>query len=83
MPEDERVLLFLLAHASNEINVFPTLLTIDESPTPIFNVRLGQAFMLARLLIGKLHEVAEIAKFSAARADLRDSYDGTVARRAQ
>jgi len=67
MPEDERVLLLLLAHASNEINVISKLILMmrkDEPPTPIVDhVEAGQIFILMRLLIGKLHEAWELFKY--------------------
>jgi hypothetical protein len=66
MPESERVLLLLLAHASNEINVLSKLILMvrkDHSPSPIHDaVETGQAFILIRLLIGKLHEAWELFK---------------------
>jgi hypothetical protein len=66
MPESERVLLLLLAHASNEINVLTKLILMmrkDDPPSPIFDhVEGGQTFILMRLLIGKLHEAWELFK---------------------
>ncbi len=66
MPEPERVLLLLLAHASNEINVLTKLILMmrkDNPPSPILDhVEAGQAFILMRLLIGKLHEARELFK---------------------
>jgi hypothetical protein len=67
MSEDERVLLLLLAHASNEINVISKLILMmrkDDPPTPIVDhVEAGQTFILMRLLIGKLHEAWELFKY--------------------
>lgn len=66
MPEPERVLLLLLAHASNEINVLSKLILMmrkDDPPSPIIDhVEAGQTFILMRLLIGKLHEAWELFK---------------------
>ena len=66
MPEAERVLLLLLAHASNEMNVLTKLILMmrkDDQPSPILDhVEAGQTFILMRLLIGKLHEAWELFK---------------------
>ena len=65
MAETERVLLLLLAHASNEINVLVklTLMSNNAAPSPIVDhVETGQTFILMRLLIGKLHEAWELFK---------------------
>ena len=59
MPERERVLLLLLAHASNELTVLRKLILMmrkDQPPSAIVDhVEGGQTFILMRLLIGKLH----------------------------
>ncbi len=66
MPESERVLLLLLAHASNEINILTKLILMmrkGDPPSPILDhVEAGQIFILMRLLIGKLHEAWELFK---------------------
>jgi hypothetical protein len=65
MAETERVLLLLLAHASNEINVLTKLILMarEDAPSPIVDhVETGQTFILMRLLIGKLHEAWELFK---------------------
>jgi hypothetical protein len=66
MPVTERGLLFLLAHASNEITVLTKLILMmrkDDPPSPIVeNVEMGQTFILMRLFIGKLHEAWELFK---------------------
>src|SRR5215469_2583660 len=66
MPEAERALLFLLAQASNEINVLTKLILMmrkTDPPAPILDhVEAGQTFILMRLLIGKLHEAWELFK---------------------
>jgi len=66
MPETERTLLLLLGHASNEINVLSRLiLMVRKDPTPseiVDHVEAGQAFIIIRLLIGKLHEAWELFK---------------------
>jgi hypothetical protein len=64
MPEDERVLLLLLAHASNELNVLTKLILMIRKDAPLSpildHVESGQTFILMRLLIGKLHEAWEL-----------------------
>jgi hypothetical protein len=64
MPDTERGLLFLLAHANNEINVLSKLILMmrkDDPPSPILDhVETGQVFTSIRLLIGKLHEAWEL-----------------------
>jgi hypothetical protein len=66
MPEAERGLLLLLAHANNEINVLSKLILMlrkDDAPSQILvDVEFGQTFILMRLLIGKLHEAWELFK---------------------
>ena len=66
MPEAERVLLLLLAHACNEINVLSKLILMmrkDDPPSPILDhVEVGQTFIFMRLLVGKLHEAWELFK---------------------
>ena len=55
MPERERVLLLLLAHASNELTVLRKLILMmrkDQPPSAIVDhVEGGQTFILMRLLI--------------------------------
>jgi hypothetical protein len=64
LPENERVLLLLLAHASNELNVLTKLILMlrkDDPPSLIIDhVEAGQTFIFMRLLIGKLHEAWEL-----------------------
>ena len=66
MPAAERSVLFLLGHASNEINVLSKLILMArKQPHPIQfvdHVEAGQTFILMRLLIGKLHEAWEFFK---------------------
>jgi hypothetical protein len=66
MPEAERTLLLLLAHANNEINVLSKLILMmrkDSAPSLIVDhVEAGQTFIIMRLLIGKLHEAWELFK---------------------
>lgn len=66
MPENERVLLLLLSHASNEINVLTKLILMIRKDTPaseiIDHVEAGQIFIFVRLLVGKLHEAWELFK---------------------
>ncbi|MCX7310290.1 MAG: hypothetical protein NTV56_00830 [Alphaproteobacteria bacterium] len=64
LPESDRVLLLLLAHASNELNVLQKLILMMRKTDPpsqiIDHVEAGQTFILMRLLIGKLHEAWEL-----------------------
>jgi hypothetical protein len=65
LPFTERRLLLLLGHASNEINVLQKLImmTIMALPTnrPIVDhVQTGQAIIIMRILIGKLHEAWDL-----------------------
>ena len=66
LPENERVLLLLLAHASNELNVLTKLILMsrkDDPASPIIDqVEAGQSFVFIRLLAGKLHEAWELFK---------------------
>jgi hypothetical protein len=66
MSGSERALLFLLAHACNEINVLTKLILMirkDDPPSPIIDhIEVGQTFIFMRLLIGKLHEAWELFK---------------------
>jgi hypothetical protein len=60
MPQNERAVLLLLAHAANEINVLSKLIMMMRKEEPdsviVDHVEAGQVFILMRLLIGKLHE---------------------------
>ena len=60
MPTNERALLLLLGHASNEINVLSKLILMIRKDTPaiklVDHVEAGQILVVMRLLIGKLHE---------------------------
>jgi hypothetical protein len=71
MPESERTLLFLLAHASNEINFLSKLILMarkDDPPSPVHDAaEAGQLFILLRLLTGKLHEAWELFRKRAQR----------------
>ena len=79
MPAAERSVLFLLGHASNEINVLSKLILMArKQPHPIQfvdHVEAGQTFILMRLLIGKLHEAWEFFKRRLqADAQIRSKY---------
>jgi hypothetical protein len=60
MPETERVILLLLGHASNEINVLTKLILMTRKDDPtvplVEHLEVGQTFIILRLLLGKLHE---------------------------
>jgi len=64
MPVEERRLLLLLGHATNEINVLQKLILMAGQATPelkfVDHVQAGQIFVLMRTLIGKLHEAWEL-----------------------
>ncbi len=64
MPQDERVLVLLMGHATNEINVFSRFILMmrkDKPPTQIEDfAEGGQIFIVMRTLIGKLHEAWEL-----------------------
>ncbi|MDQ8699247.1 hypothetical protein [Hyphomicrobium sp. LHD-15] len=60
MPDRERTLLILVAHASNEINVLEKLILMTSAGTPpekfVDHVEAAQTLIVLRLLIGKLNE---------------------------
>lgn len=60
IPDAERSLIVVLAHALNEINTLNKLVYIstqfDQEPAWLTHAQAAQAFMLARPLAGKLHE---------------------------
>jgi hypothetical protein len=64
MPREERALLLLMGHATNEINVlskFILMVRKDDPPTQIEDfTEGGQIFIVMRILIGKLHEAWEL-----------------------
>jgi hypothetical protein len=79
LPEAERSLLLLLGHASNEINVLTKLILMtrkDAAPSAIVDhVESGQACILLRVLVGKLHEAWELFKKRVqANRPLADTY---------
>jgi hypothetical protein len=79
MPKDERVLLLLMGHATNEINVlskFILMMRKDDPPTQVKDFSEGgQIFIVMRLLIGKLHEAWELFRARAqSNKDISDKY---------
>jgi hypothetical protein len=64
MPKDERSLLLLMGHATNELNVlskFILMMRKDDPPTQVEDyTEGGQVFIIMRVLIGKLHEAWEL-----------------------
>jgi hypothetical protein len=66
MPAEERRALLLLGHAINEINVLQKLIMMHRrTPAPhkvVDRLEAGQALILTRVLIGKLHEAWELFK---------------------
>ena len=64
IPKEERVLLLLMGHATNEINVFSKLILMMRKEQPERQIEDfaegGQIFIVMRTLIGKLHEAWEM-----------------------
>ena len=64
IPKDERSLLLLMGHATNEMNVlskFMLMMRKDDPPTQVEDfTEGGQVFIIMRILIGKLHEAWEL-----------------------
>jgi hypothetical protein len=64
IPKDERVLLLLMGHVTNEINVFSKLILMMRKEQPERQIEDfaegGQIFIVMRTLIGKLHEAWEM-----------------------
>ncbi|NEV76596.1 hypothetical protein DYI24_06020 [Rhodopseudomonas sp. BR0C11] len=64
--KDERSLLLLMGHATNELNVlskFILMMRKDNPPTQVEDfTEGGQVFIIMRVLIGKLHEAWELFK---------------------
>jgi hypothetical protein len=60
IPDAERSLVVVLAHALNEINTLNKLLFLctrfDQTPTWLAHAQAAQAFIVARPLVGKLNE---------------------------
>ena len=63
IPEGERALLFVTAHALNEINTLNKLLTVavryETEPVWHAHAQATQALVVARVLLGKLYEMWE------------------------
>lgn len=79
MPKDERSLLLLMGHATNEMNVlskFILMMRKDDPPTTIEDyTEGGQIFIIMRVLIGKLHEAWELFKARAqSNKDISEKY---------
>ena len=60
IPDEERSIIVVLAHALNEVNTLNRLLflctRIDQEPRWVAHAQAAQAFIVARPLIGKLNE---------------------------
>jgi hypothetical protein len=79
IPKDERSLLLLMGHATNELNVFSKftlMMRKDEPPTQVEDfTEGGQVFIIMRVLIGKLHEAWELFKARAqSNKNVSDKY---------
>jgi hypothetical protein len=79
VPEQERVLMVLLAHAANELNTLTKLFhfcSTQKAPTPIEEqARNAQALVLARVLAGKLYECWELLQRAFFGARLSQTYE--------
>jgi hypothetical protein len=64
MLKEERILLLMMGHATNEMNVFSKFILMmrkDDPPTQVEDfAEGGQIFIVMRVLIGKLHEAWEL-----------------------
>jgi hypothetical protein len=79
IPVEERRLLLLLGHATNEINVLQKLIIESGQVSPehkfVDHVQAGQTLILMRILIGKLHEAWELFKVRfQGKREIRDLY---------
>lgn len=79
IPTNERALLVILAHALNEINTLNKLLAIsthfDHEPKWVATAQSTQALVLARVLIGKLHEAWIAVSKGYFKSKLCQTYD--------
>ncbi len=82
MPENERTLLFLLGHATNEINVLQKLLimTVGGRPEGSFvdHVEAAQAMIIMRILIGKLHEAWSLLQTRYFKSTVAKEYSALI-----
>lgn len=79
IPEQERALMVLLAHAANELNVLTKIFhfcSTHEAPTPVEEqARNAQAVVLGRLLTGKIYECWELLRKAFFGARVSQSYE--------
>jgi hypothetical protein len=79
IPKDERSLLLLMGHATNELNVLSKFILMMRKGDPSTQVEDfaegGQIFIVMRVLIGKLHEAWELFKVRAqSNKDISEKY---------
>ena len=79
IPTHERALLVILGHALNEINTLNKLLAIsthfEHEPKCVAHAQSTQAFVLARVLTGKLHEAWVTVSKGYLKSKMCQTYD--------
>lgn len=87
IPEDERVLVVLLAHAANELNVLTKLFhfcSTHKIATPVEEqARNAQSLVLGRVLTGKIYECWELLRKAFFGAKLAKTYEPSFDAEAQ
>lgn len=82
IPDDERCLIVVLAHALNEINslnkLFFLCTNFDHEPRWRAHAHAAQAFVLARALVGKLNEAWTTVQFGYFRSKLSLEYSKSL-----
>lgn len=82
IPDDERSLIVVLAHALNEINALNKLFflctNIDHEPRWKAHAHASQAFILARTLVGKLNEAWNTVKVGYFRSRISMTYSSSL-----
>ena len=82
IPDNERSLIVVLAHALNETNALNKLLflctNIDQEPQWKAHAHASQAFILARTLVGKLYEAWKTIQVGYFRSKISLTYSGSI-----
>jgi hypothetical protein len=82
IPDAERALIVVLAHALNEINTLNKLLFLctqfDQKPTWLALAHAAQAFIVARPLVGKLNEAWVVLQKGYFGTKLSKAYNGLL-----
>lgn len=82
IPDDERSLIVVLAHALNETNALNKLLflctNIDHEPQWKAHAHASQAFILARTLVGKLNEAWNTIQVGYFRSKISVAYSNSL-----